>query len=48
LPPGWSKADAVITPAMDAVWNGDQTAEEAMAAAVPEANTILQAEQKKS
>jgi multiple sugar transport system substrate-binding protein len=46
FPPGWSKADAIITPALDSVWNGDQTAEEAMTAAVPEANAILEAEQK--
>jgi multiple sugar transport system substrate-binding protein len=47
VPPGWNKTDAIITPALDAVWVGDQTAEEAMAAVVPEANTILEAEQNK-
>lgn len=41
-PVGWNEASAVITPALEAVWIGDQTAEEAMAAAVPEANEILQ------
>lgn len=44
MPPGYPKTDAVITPAMDAIWVGDKTAEEAMAEAVPEANAILEAE----
>ncbi len=44
MPPGYSKADAVITPALDAIWIGDKTAEQAMAEAVPEANAILEAE----
>jgi len=44
MPPGYPKTDAVITPAMDAIWIGDKTAEEAMAEAVPEANAILEAE----
>jgi multiple sugar transport system substrate-binding protein len=44
-PVGWNEASAVITPALDAVWIGDQTAEEAMAAAVPDANEILQKNQ---
>jgi multiple sugar transport system substrate-binding protein len=48
MPPGHSKADAIISPALQSVWVGDQTAEEAMAAAVLEANAILEAEQKKS
>ncbi len=47
MPPGWNKASAIINPALDSVFVGDQTAEEAMAAAVPEANAILEAEQKK-
>lgn len=47
-PPGYSKADAIITPALQKVFVGDQTAEAAMAEAVPEANDILKAEQKKS
>ena len=42
--PGWDKANSILTPAMDAVWVGDMTAEEAMASAVPEANAILEAE----
>lgn len=42
MPPGYNEADAVITPALDAVWIGDQTAEEAMKAAVPEANKKLE------
>lgn len=44
MPPGYAEADSIITPALDAIWVGDQTAEEAMAAAVPEANTVLEAE----
>jgi multiple sugar transport system substrate-binding protein len=43
MPPGYTEADQIITPALDAVWIGDQTAEEAMKAAVPEANKVLQA-----
>ncbi len=43
MPPGYSEADAIISPALDAVWIGDQTAEQAMAVAVPEANAILEA-----
>jgi len=44
MPPGYPEADSLITPALDAIWVGDQTAEEAMAAVVPEANAILEAE----
>lgn len=44
LVPGWDKANSIITPALDAVWIGDMTAEEAMASAVQEANAILEAE----
>ncbi|MEZ4664648.1 MAG: sugar ABC transporter substrate-binding protein [Caldilineaceae bacterium] len=40
-PVGWNEAAGIITPALDAVWIGDQTAEEAMAAAVPQANEVL-------
>lgn len=47
MPPGYPEADSLITPALDAIWVGDQTAEEAMAAAVPEANAILEAEMSK-
>jgi ABC-type glycerol-3-phosphate transport system substrate-binding protein len=43
MPPGYSDADAIVTPALDAVWTGDKTAEAAMKAAVPDANTKLQA-----
>ncbi len=43
MPPGYNEADAIITPALDAVWIGDQTAAEAMAVAVPEANKVLEA-----
>jgi len=44
MPPGYAEADSIITPALDAIWVGDQTAEEAMAAAVPDANAVLEAE----
>lgn len=44
-PVGWSEADAIITPALEAVWVGDMTAEAAMAEAVPQANEILLANQ---
>jgi multiple sugar transport system substrate-binding protein len=44
MPPGYPETDAIITPALDAIWVGDKTAEEAMAEAVPEANAILQEE----
>lgn len=44
MPPGWNKATSILYPALDSVFVGDQTAEEAMAAAVPEANAILEAE----
>jgi multiple sugar transport system substrate-binding protein len=44
-PPGWNEAAAIITPALDAVWIGDQSAEAAMAEAVPQANEILQRSQ---
>lgn len=47
MPPGWNKADSIITPALDAIWVGDKTAEEAMAEAVPEANAILEAEKER-
>ncbi len=43
MPPGYNEADAIITPALDAVWVGEQTAEAAMKAAVPEANKVLEA-----
>ncbi|MBN1815509.1 MAG: extracellular solute-binding protein [Anaerolineae bacterium] len=42
MPPGSPEADSIITPALDPIWVGDKTAEEAMAEAVPEANAILQ------
>jgi multiple sugar transport system substrate-binding protein len=45
MPPGYGEAESIITPALDAIWVGDQTAEEAMKAAVPDANAILLAEQ---
>jgi hypothetical protein len=48
MPPGYPKANQVLTPAFDKILNGDATAEEAMKAAVPEANAILAEESKKS
>jgi multiple sugar transport system substrate-binding protein len=44
MPPGYGEADAIVTPALDAVWIGDQTAEEAMSAVVADANAILEEE----
>jgi multiple sugar transport system substrate-binding protein len=44
MPPGYPQTDSIITPALDAIWIGDKTAEEAMAEAVPQANAILEAE----
>jgi len=41
-PVGWAEAAAIVTPALDAVWIGDQTAEAALTAAVPQANEALQ------
>jgi len=43
MPPGYPEADALITPALDAVWVGDKTAEAAMKAVVPQANAVLKA-----
>jgi multiple sugar transport system substrate-binding protein len=43
MPVGYAEADAIITPALDPVWTGEKKAEEAMVAAVPEANAKLQA-----
>jgi len=44
MPPGTPKTDAIITPALDAIWIGDKTAAAAMAEAVPQANDILKQE----
>lgn len=44
--PGYPKVTSIIDPAFDAIWVGDMTAEEALTAAVPEANAILAAEPK--
>lgn len=43
MPPGYNEADSIITPALDAVWIGDKTAEAAMKEAVPLANEKLTA-----
>ncbi|MBN1978324.1 MAG: sugar ABC transporter substrate-binding protein [Anaerolineae bacterium] len=44
MPPGYGEADAIITPALDAVWIGDKTAEQAMSEVVADANAILEEE----
>ncbi|MCB0117070.1 MAG: sugar ABC transporter substrate-binding protein [Caldilineaceae bacterium] len=44
MPAGWPRANAILTPAFDAIWNGDMTAEEAIPQAVAEANAILEEE----
>ena len=41
-PPGWPDARAILFPEVDAIWNGDKTAEEAFKAVVPECNKLLQ------
>lgn len=48
LPIGYPRATSVLQPALDAIWIGDMTAEEALTAAVPEANAILEQEQASS
>jgi multiple sugar transport system substrate-binding protein len=44
MPPGYTEADSIITPALDPIWIGDKTAADAMAEAVPQANDILETE----
>lgn len=41
-PPGWPDARAILYPEVDAVWNGDKTAEEAFSAIIPECNKIIE------
>lgn len=41
-PPGWPDARAILYPEVDAIWNGDKTAEEAFAAVIPECNKLLE------
>ena len=41
-PPGWPDARAILFPEIEAIWNGDKTAEEVMTVTVPECNVILQ------
>ncbi|MBE0698917.1 MAG: extracellular solute-binding protein [Anaerolineaceae bacterium] len=41
-PPGWPDARAILYPEVDAIWNGDKTAEEAFTAIVPECIVLLQ------
>ncbi len=41
-PPGWPDARALLYPEVDAVWNGDKTAEEAFTAIMPECNELLE------
>lgn len=47
-PIGIARANSVMNPALEAVWNGNMSAEAALTAAVPEANAILEAEQARS
>jgi multiple sugar transport system substrate-binding protein len=47
-PIGYPRATSVLNPALDAIWNGNMTAEEALTTAVPEANAILEEEQARS
>ncbi len=47
-PIGYPRATSVLNPALEAIWIGDQTAEAALTAAVPEANAILDEEQARS
>ncbi len=42
MPPGYDEAMSIVNPALDAIWVGDQTAAQALAAVVPEANAILE------
>jgi multiple sugar transport system substrate-binding protein len=44
MPAGWPRASALLTPAVDAIWNGNMTAEEALPSVVAEANAILEEE----
>ena len=48
LPIGYPRATSVLYPALDAIWIGDKTAEEALTVAIPEANAILDEEQARS
>jgi multiple sugar transport system substrate-binding protein len=41
-PPGWPDARAILFPEVDAIWNGDKTADEAFTTIVPECNVLLQ------
>jgi len=47
-PIGYPRATSVLQPALDAIWIGDMTAEEALTQAVPEANDILMQEAERS
>ena len=40
-PPGWPDARALLFPEVDAIWNGDKTAEAAFKEIVPQCNDIL-------
>jgi multiple sugar transport system substrate-binding protein len=43
MPPGYNEAIALVQPGLDAIFNGNQTAEEAMKSLVPDANAVLEA-----
>jgi len=42
MPPGWAESMQLLQPGIDKVFNGDATAEQAMAEVVPAANKVLQ------
>ena len=48
MPPGYPKTTAVIQPALDAIFIGDQTAAEALPPAVADANAMLEKEMSRS
>ncbi len=41
-PPGWPDARAILYPEVDAIWNGDKTAEQAFTAVIKECNDIIE------
>jgi multiple sugar transport system substrate-binding protein len=48
MPPGWPQAASYVTPALDGVWNGRMSAEEALTEAIPQANAILEEQANRS
>jgi multiple sugar transport system substrate-binding protein len=41
-PPGYQKVETILTPAFDAIWIGDKTAEQALLEVVPEGNAVFE------